>query len=514
MPRKKTDAEFRKEVFELVGDEYTVIDKYINTKTKIRIKHNKCGTVYYAWPTTFLQGISYCPCERNRKSKEKFKAQFEQKFFNLVGNEYTILTPYEKANIPIKLRHNKCGYVYSIQPRCFLRGSRCAYCANNIRLTTEQFKQRVQKIVGNEYTVLGEYINSDTKIKIRHNKCNYTYEVRPHNFLTGFRCPNCAHNMKLTTEQFKQRVQAQVGDEYTVLGKYINNHTKIKIRHNLCGNVDEVIPHVFMRGGRCKKCSYKEKGRQHRLTQDEFVKKLRQVHGNHYTVLEKYQIGTRKIKIQCNICGNIFERTPRSLLRGAGCPTCARQSFFTKRAKNINQFKQEVKQLVGQEYSVFGKYQGTNNKIKMKHNKCGHVYEVTPSHFLDGNRCPWCNKHTHMSQGEKLIIKELKKMNYAKDVHYKYGYILPNRLHLDFWFPNRNIAIEYDGAQHFHKSHIFVNKTYGDTPESVFQAQQERDQRKNQYCAEHNIKLIRIPYTIKTPQAIFKILEKEIGYNK
>lgn len=42
--------------------------------------------------------------------------------------------------------------------------------------------------------------------------------------------------MRLNTEIFKKRVQDVVGDEYSVLGEYVDyNHTKIKMRHNICG---------------------------------------------------------------------------------------------------------------------------------------------------------------------------------------------------------------------------------------------------------------------------------------
>jgi hypothetical protein len=37
----------------------------------------------------------------------------------------------------------------------------------------EKFIQEVYQLVGNEYTVLNNYIGAKIKIKLRHNKCNY-----------------------------------------------------------------------------------------------------------------------------------------------------------------------------------------------------------------------------------------------------------------------------------------------------------------------------------------------------
>ena len=44
--RKRTHDQFVKEVFDLVGNEYTVLGQYTNTDTKILIKHNICKHEY------------------------------------------------------------------------------------------------------------------------------------------------------------------------------------------------------------------------------------------------------------------------------------------------------------------------------------------------------------------------------------------------------------------------------------------------------------------------------------
>ena len=46
-------------------------------------------------------------------------------------------------------------------------------------------------MVGNEYTFLDTYINARTKLRVKHNKCGNTYEVKPYSFLQGNRCPYC-----------------------------------------------------------------------------------------------------------------------------------------------------------------------------------------------------------------------------------------------------------------------------------------------------------------------------------
>ena len=59
----------------------------------------------------------------------------------------------------------------------------------------------------------------------------------------------------------------------------------------------------------------------------------------------------------------------------------------------------------------------------------------------------------------------------------------------DFYLPDYNILIEYDGEQHY-----FYRNEGWNTKEN-FEKTKERDIYKNNWCLKNNIKLIRIPYT-------------------
>lgn len=71
-------------------------------------------------------------------------------------------------------------------------------------------------------------------------------------------------------------------------------------------------------------------------------------------------------------------------------------------------------------------------------------------------------------------------------------------LPFDFYIPEQNILIEYDGQHHFEPI-----KGWGG--EEKFKLTQENDQIKNKYCEEKNIKLLRIPYTDSKEDIINKI---------
>ena len=48
------------------------------------------------------------------------------------------------------------------------------------RLTQKEFEERVLETIGPDYKVLGEYVNKDTKILVRHFKCGNEFLKRPH----------------------------------------------------------------------------------------------------------------------------------------------------------------------------------------------------------------------------------------------------------------------------------------------------------------------------------------------
>ncbi|GAA0082831.1 hypothetical protein [Clostridium sp. CTA-6] len=124
--------------------------------------------------------------------------------------------------------------------------------------TQKQFEKEVYDLVGDEYTVLGKYIKGSIKLRMRHNKCKHEWDVLPNKFLQGTRCAKCYRGGKKSHEEFVKEVSELVSDEYTVLSKYTKSDEKVRMKHNKCG-YDEwnVTPDNFLRGTRCPKCAYK-----------------------------------------------------------------------------------------------------------------------------------------------------------------------------------------------------------------------------------------------------------------
>lgn len=183
--------------------------------------------------------------------------EFVNQVFNLVSNDYTVVGNYINSTSKILIKHNNSpcrNYTFEMTPNNFLNGQRCPSCFGNKKKNLRQFIKEVNELVGNEYSVLGEYKNNRTKILMMHDKCNTKYLVTPDKFLIGRRCPECYKNKRKSTDHFKKEVLELVGEEYSVIGEYKNAYTYIKMKHSVCENEYEVSPDAFLRGNRCPKC--------------------------------------------------------------------------------------------------------------------------------------------------------------------------------------------------------------------------------------------------------------------
>jgi len=421
MPKKKTQEEFEKEVYDLTNGEYKVIGEYKNTKTHIMMKHDieSCGYEYPVSPYHFLDG-SRCPqCFGNFK---KTTEQYKQEIYNLVNDEYSVLGEYTGAHDKILLKHNNCNYEWDVDASSFLQGCRCPNCFGNIKKTHEQFCQEVYQLVGDEYEVCSEYINSSTNIKLLHKTCNNYINIEPNFFLSGTRCGHCFGNKKKTTEDFKKELYELEGNDYILLSEYINNHTDIILKHNIdyCGFEYPIRPSNFLTGNRCPKCTGRYR------TTDEFKEMVNNLYGEEYSILGDYINSIIPLLIKHNICGASWETTPNKILSGEKCPEC----FKFKRTHE--DFVEWVKENTNNEYIVLSTYINANTHILMKHNisECGHEWNVYPTNFMDKNtRCPSCAKRKENNpmwiNGEQSLSSYLRQFTYEwrtnllQKYHYK-----------------------------------------------------------------------------------------------
>jgi len=159
--------------------------------------------------------------------------------------------------------------------------------------------------------------------------------------------------------------------------------------------------------------------------------------------------------------------------------------------KTHKKFIKEVFNLVGDEYEVLDEYISNGTPILMKHNKCGHIWRVKPNNFIyNKTRCPLC----YSSKGEKIIREFLiqNKIKFEEQKRFADCRGKKYPLKFDFYLPEENCCIEFDGLQHFEPKG-FGSKNKMKTLEGFINIL-INDKTKEDYCQNKNIKLIRIPY--------------------
>ena len=55
---------------------------------------------------------------------------------------------------------------------------------------TKTFKDKVVSLTNGEYELQGEYTKTHANTTFKHIKCGTLFDMTPHNFLAGQRCPN------------------------------------------------------------------------------------------------------------------------------------------------------------------------------------------------------------------------------------------------------------------------------------------------------------------------------------
>lgn len=318
MPKKLDNAIFTERVRELVKDEYTFLEKYINAKTKIKVQHQICKDIYEVTPNSFLNGAR---CPKCKGGVVLTTEDFKHKVNEITNGEYEVLGDYTNSSTPIELRHLKCQTRFSMSPHMFLKKkNKCPNCKKDIeRVSNDKFLKKVFDLVGEEYTFLEEYKGFYEHITVRHNICGDIYEVRPDMFYRGRRCKKCFHDsITKTHKEYIHELEIQgLLKEYKILSKYVTSKDKVEVEHLKCNYIYEVYPLTLTRGHGCPKCA-------NNLLKDSetFKKEVFELEGEEYEVIGEYIDSKTKIKMKHKICNNIFEINPTKFISGTKCLNC------------------------------------------------------------------------------------------------------------------------------------------------------------------------------------------------
>ena len=207
------------------------------------------------------------------------------------------------------------------------------------------------------------------------------------------------------------------------------------------------------------------------------------------------KINSGLITLKC-LNGHIYDQDRRNLLQEKSCNECYKNS----RKITLDMIIKKINNLHGNNFKYdLSNFKNLHTKIKIECKK-GHIFNQKISNHLQGKGCPICRE----SLGERAISNFLEKNNisHIKQKKFKDCKFI-NQLPFDFYLPDYNLCIEYDGIQHFKPMKMFGG-------EKEFKKTKIKDDIKNKYCSEHNIKLIRISDINKINEELFNTVNKLI----
>ena len=366
------------------------------------------------------------------------------------------------------------------------------------RKTHEEYVNEL-KIVNPDIIPIEQYIDWRTPIYHLCTIHNHKWKAIPNNILRGGHCPECRKDAtkksnSLSHNEYISRLQ-DVNPTVIPLENYINKDTPILHKCLIHDIKWYSTPSSILQGSGCSKCKTERLRDYHAFTHEEYVNKVKEANPT-VEVIGTYINANTNIEHRCLIHNHKWIVSPYSILQGHGCKYCQIDKTSEKLSKTQEQYIEELS-LENPDVICLGEYKNINFPIWHKCVKCGYEWEVSPaSVLLQNSGCPCCSS----SKGEDQIKKWLDSHNYTYVTQKKYADCKDERpLPFDFYLPDLNKCIEYDGKQHFEIVDYFGG-------EDGYKIRQYHDSIKTKYCEDNNIPLLRIPYYADVDTELSKFL--------
>lgn len=283
---------------------------------------------------------------------------------------------------------------------------------------------------------------------------------------------------KKTKEQFIEEARQVWGDKFDY--SKVEYKTRLEKICIICPEHGEFwqTPTQHLKGALgCKGCWSKE----HSKSTEDFIKEAIEIHGNKYDYSKTvYKTARQKVTIICPKHGE-FEQLANAHLQGEGCFQCERE----RRSKSTEEFINEAKLIHGDLYDYSKtKYVNRSTPVIIICQKHGEFIQ-TPFNHLQGKGCPHCKSKEQTNLFNKLIQDFPN-----EEILYEVGNrIIPwlDGQRFDIYFPKYNIAVEYNGPQHY----MPIERLGGEI--SHFKTV-ERDKEKRKKCEENNCILFELKY--------------------
>lgn len=368
----------------------------------------------------------------------------------------------------------------------------------NLSLDSDFVKQTILEY-GGEW-VGTKYVNNRTKLDIKCLKCG---DVFKRDYATikdnkNAKCRKCTcrensnnkksyNSSKLQVEEIAEYI-ISIGGEW-IEGEYINSNSKLTL---ICPNCNERFQKSYASIFRndnpyCEKCTRKKNGiKKSKRNYKKIESKIKKLGGK--LIRFENGLGVLKIYIECPKCKEVFSTTGTGVLQRKTmyCFNCSRVEIISQRRFSIDYVREYIESLGGKLISE--QYCNNSSYLKISCDKCGEVFERTFDVINQYESVTCSNCKNDIPKGEEKIRDFLIGINENFIMQKMFDDCrITHKLKFDFYLPERNICIEFNGEQHYKPIDYYGGQ-------EKFKKQKKIDSMKREYCKKNNIKLIEIPY--------------------
>lgn len=193
-----TEEEFKKRIANTFQEQPFEILEYTKVTKPLEIKCLKCNRVSHLTIANNLfqrkNLCQFCYSENSNFKKHEDNKNKIQQILKQNPNLEFIRYDYDETTKKhlVVIKCLECGRTFSKTFQSFLLNSKCMYCQSKNYLDTDLFQKKLPQ----DFSLMSEYINTDTKVLLRHT-CGFTFSIKPHSVIAALattdmiKCPRC-----------------------------------------------------------------------------------------------------------------------------------------------------------------------------------------------------------------------------------------------------------------------------------------------------------------------------------
>lgn len=354
------------------------------------------------------------------------------------------------------------------------------------------FITKAKSKFGNKYDYsMVDYKGVHFEIKLKCNDCDYIYYQKAREHLNSKGCPICSQSRKMNKDIFLLKAKKTHGDiyDYSLINNVNSSRDSVKIKCKQHNKVYEVQAYSHLRGNKlecCAKYNYI----------DNYELKIKEKLGAKINLIkESYKNNNHNPKINY-ICSKhgLQTQSTKALLK-TGCYECYKEDNYWNKEKLVKKLNE----------IFIGKYnfddilfENIEDTVSVYCDYCNSYFNRKIKSLLRGVGCD-CQKSSRGELAVKFFLDAHKiKYEMQKTFEDCRNPKTNRKMFFDFYLPQYEMIIEYDGEQHFRSfnyKHESKNiKNYKSYNKIMLNETKFRDNYKNYYCKENKIDLLRISY--------------------